>query len=150
MKSIKIFTIFFVLLFFGCKDNSNHNIVKEKPQKASSAKVYEYGELITIKGKLIAEEIETFQDYLGDSKPRIKTRIPVLKLEKGIDVAGGDEYNPNESGITEIQMAFNSWEEAKKYLDKNVVVTGDLYHQMTAHHYKKVLIFVEKIEEEKK
>lgn len=78
-----------------------------------------------------------------------KETIYVLQLKTPICVNADaqNEYNPKQSGIKDVQLAFDAekYKFARSMVNKNVIVSGTLFGEHTQHHFTKVLLSVTKI-----
>jgi hypothetical protein len=73
----------------------------------------------------------------------------VLKLSKSICVIGksDDDINESENNIVELQLILtdNQYKQYHGYIGHKVIVSGTLFHSITAHHKTTVLINVVKM-----
>jgi wyosine [tRNA(Phe)-imidazoG37] synthetase (radical SAM superfamily) len=130
MQIIKIFCLNFVFIYILFA-------VQCYSQEYISTK-----DTVALLGKL---SIRYFKDINGQSE-----KVFLLTLIKSINV-DADEYGDKVENIRTIQVVFSDnvlypgafGEKIKisdKYLKKRVIVTGLLFHQLTAHHYKKIIM----------
>ena len=99
--------------------------------------------IVTLTGRL---EMRQFTDESYGKT----VRAPVLVLDSPIDVAA-DDLGKTKKGVNILQVAAMpavDYKELKNlYLDKKVVMTGGLYHAISAHQYTDVLITLYKMED---
>jgi hypothetical protein len=73
----------------------------------------------------------------------------ILKLSKSICVIGkpGDDINESEDNIVELQLVMteNQYKQYRGFIGHKVIVSGTLFHSITAHHKTTVLINVVKM-----
>ena len=75
-----------------------------------------------------------------------------LSLERPVCVKANQKdptgFEVEEKNVTDLQMALTpeQYKEYKNLLGKSAMVSGELFHEHTAHHHTKVLIGVSKIE----
>ena len=73
----------------------------------------------------------------------------ILKLSKSVYVIGkpNDDLNVSENDITEIQLVLTEeqYNVYRKLIGKKVIVSGTLFHSISAHHKTTVLISVVKM-----
>jgi hypothetical protein len=73
----------------------------------------------------------------------------ILKLSKSVCVIGkpNDDLNESENNITEMQLVLTEeqYDVYRKLIGKKVVVSGTLFHSISAHHKTTVLISVVKM-----
>lgn len=123
-----IFTIFLSLIFVFAAQAQN-NCLSYEPENVSLS-----GKLTRLAMKNISGRKET---------------IYVLKLKTPIcvDADAQNEYNPRQSGIKDVQLAFDAekYKSARALLNKNVSVSGTLFGEHTQHHFTKVLMSVSEI-----
>lgn len=93
------------------------------------------------------------KDFLIETqeKPGLETFWVFYPQENSFCVMSSnskDDIDVPESDVKEIQLVLTSkqYEQYRNFLDKNVKVTGALFHSHTAHHHTQVLLTVEKIE----
>jgi len=70
----------------------------------------------------------------------------LLHLDRAVCVEPGkqDDLNDPERDITSMQLViFGGYAQYKKFLDKQVIITGKLSHAISGHHHTRVLIEVE-------
>lgn len=98
-------------------------------------------ENVTLSGKLARLSMKNISGQ--------KETIYVLKLETPICVNADteNEYNQQQSGVKDIQLAFDAekYKSSRALLNKNVSVSGTLFGEHTQHHFTKVLIMVSDI-----
>ena len=120
-----IFAIFLSLIFVFAAQAQNRCLNYEP-------------ENVTLRGKLIRVPMKNISGQ--------KETIYVLKLKTPICVNADaeNEYNPQHSGIRDIQLAFSAekFKSSRSLLNKNVTVSGTLFGEHTQHHFTKVLLMV--------
>lgn len=98
-------------------------------------------ENVTLSGKLARLSMKNISGR--------KETIYVLKLETPICVNADaeSEYNQQQSGVNDIQLAFDAekYKSSRALLNKNVSVSGTLFGEHTQHHFTKVLMMVSEI-----
>ena len=106
----------------------------------------EYGPAkVQLKGKISRSENPAAK---GDRKEVMW----FLSLERPVCVKANQKdptgFEVEEKNVTDLQMALTpeQYKEYKNLLGKSAMVSGELFHEHTAHHHTKVLIGVSKIE----
>jgi hypothetical protein len=79
-----------------------------------------------------------------------KLRVPILQLERPVNVAGdtSSQANPDTiRDVREIQLVFvGGRSDYEEYVDGYVVVTGRLLQRVSGHHFTAVVMMVESID----
>lgn len=100
-------------------------------------------ENVTLSGKLIRLSMKNISGQ--------KEMIYTLRLETPICVNADaeNEYNPQQSDVKDIQLAFDAekFKSSRSLLNKNVTVSGTLFGEHTQHHFTKVLMSVSEIKQ---
>lgn len=98
-------------------------------------------ENVTLSGKLVRLSMKNAANQ--------KETIYALQLKTPICVNADpeNEYNPQNSGVKDIQLAFDAekFKSSRALLNKNVTVSGTLFGEHTQHHFTKVLMMVSEI-----
>jgi len=98
-------------------------------------------ENVTLNGKLVRLSMKNVSNQ--------KETIYVLELKTPICVNADseNEYNPQQSGVKDIQLAFSEekFKSSRALLNKTVSVSGTLFGEHTQHHFTKVLMIVSEI-----
>lgn len=122
-----------VLIAFSCAVfNNAHSLVTV---------LYE-PEIVQLTGLLCESICPGPPEYTSIEMGDAPEYIFVLKLDSPIHVR---DFNPKESwnepedNVSEIQIA-GTTREARQLVNQHVVVTGSLFHAITAHHRTEVLI----------
>ena len=140
---LRVFFVFLipVLLVAGCKNAANNNAqLKYEP------------DVVKIIGTIRNETFPGPPNYEDISKGDEPEDYWILKLRAPIDVAKDPNYpdgNRAEKNVRNVQLVFceeKSYADYRKYLDKTVVVTGTLFHQVTVYHKTTLLIDVKDIQ----
>lgn len=104
-------------------------------------------ETVTLTGLLVTERAYGPPNYGENPETDKKEYFPVFKLSDPISIKAEskDELNGEPlRGIKEIQLVIQA-QDGFDLKNRNVEVKGKLFHSITGHHHKKVLLDVEKI-----
>lgn len=101
-------------------------------------------ELQPNKKVVLTGKLETKTYFDANNKPEEEY---VLILNKHIDVVEDKGFGGPEKNVSEIQLIVYSddQDKANKLINKNVEVTGSLFHGHTAHHHTKILLAVDSL-----
>lgn len=129
--------ILLIILFTTVTFSQNHNCLSYEPK------------IERIKGKIERITFAGPPNYESVKKGD-KTEIYwILKLSNAVCVnnINNDELNVPETNLKEIQLVLkiNQYKKYKRFIWKNVIVKGTLFHAFTAHHKTRVLLEVEDI-----
>lgn len=129
MNPKKIIFAVFLSLIFVFASNAQTDCLNYEPENVALS-----GKLTRLSMKNVSGQKET---------------IYVLKLKTPICVNAdaNNEYNPQQNGIRDIQLAFDAekYKSSRALLNKNVSVSGTLFGEHTQHHFTKVLMMVSEI-----
>lgn len=104
-------------------------------------------ETVTLTGLLVTEMAYGPLNYGENPETDKKEYFPVLKLSNPISIKAEpkDELNGEPlRGIREIQLVIHVQDDFN-LKNRKIEVTGKLFHSITGHHHKKVLLDVDKI-----
>ena len=68
--------------------------------------------------------------------------ILTLKDPINVNVKDDDNFNESEQGVRELQVVFSDSMPSAHQMEKEIALTGTLYHAHTVHHCRRVLIMV--------
>ena len=136
MKKIFI-NVILSLMLTGCADRSYHNKSK------SDVSCYSYREKVFLKGKFIQKRIPEVAEKKGHYW------MIILKEPICTEISAQEVVYEPFTGEKEIQIALREYHTHKNLLNKEVTVTGTLFGAHTGHHYTKILINADKIQEQK-
>lgn len=129
MKPKKFIFVVFLSLIFVFATHAQTDCVNYEPEN------------VTLSGKLARLSMKNVSGQ--------KETIYVLKLKTPICVNADaeNEYNQQQNGVRDIQLAFDAekYKSARLLLNKNVSVSGTLFGEHTQHHFTKVLMMVSEI-----
>ena len=104
--------------------------------------------IVQLTGKIALEEHYGPPNFGEDPNSDEKVVVPVLALDKPIDV-DGDDQNPlnNDSfkDVWRIQLVFSQKIEFGRFVNQHVKVRGTLFEKQTGHHYTNVLLKVDEL-----
>lgn len=115
---------------------------------AHSADCVSYGGEITLTGKLSRRTFPEQPNYESIEKGDAAATYFFVSPLQPICVAEGrnsEGLEPPEPTVEEIQLVFlaakRSYRQLRRYLGKDVVCLGSIYHAHTGHHHSPVLLF---------
>lgn len=129
MNPKKLIFAAFLSLLFAFAANAQTDCLNYEPEN------------VTLSGKLIRQTVT------NAANEKIRIYVLQLKIPICVNADAENEYNPQQSGIKDIQLAFNdeTYKSALSLIDKNVSVSGTLFGEHTQHHFTKVLMMVSDI-----
>ncbi|MBI2337024.1 MAG: DUF4431 domain-containing protein [Deltaproteobacteria bacterium] len=137
---MKIQLLTFLFIFFASSIALGNECLEYGPAK------------VQLKGKINRSVYPGPPEYSNVAKGDHKEVMWFLSLERPICVKANAKdptgFEVEEKNVTDLQMALTpeQYQEYKNLLGKSAMVSGELFHEHTAHHHTKVLIGVSKIE----
>ena len=118
--------------------------------RSAAAACLEYGPTVQLTGNLMEKTFPgppNFASVAQGDSPEVGW---ILHLDKPICVKGraGDDFDVAVSHLTDLQLALGNndyYRQAKKFLNRKVIVTGVLFGAHTGHHHTPVLLDVKNI-----
>jgi hypothetical protein len=105
---------------------------------------------VKLSGKVLREVCPGLPNFESVERGDEKCIVWFLNLDKPLCVKGGenDPINIPVSNIKRVQLVLNStqYKIYRTMVNNNVIVTGQLFHSYTGHHYAEVLLIVKTIE----
>jgi len=106
--------------------------------------------VVLLEGKLLKVAKYGPPNYGEDPESDAKYNIPTLFLRYPIQVKGDDtdpRNKPALSNVSFVQLIFldKPSTEYWRYANRDIIVTGTLFHAQTGHHYTEVLLIVKTV-----
>ncbi len=116
-----------------------------------AADCVQYGKTVTIRGTIKRVTFPGPPNYESVARGDAPEVYWVLVLRRPICVDGGDQLDPKESGIRRIQLALalGYYSKYRRFVNKNVIAQGILWHANTGHHHTKVKLDMVELKSEK-
>jgi hypothetical protein len=104
----------------------------------------EYGPIVQLRGKPVKEVFPGWPHFESVEKGDEPTVYWILHLDQPVCVRGKDEFNRALTGITRVQLVLTTeqYSKFKGMVNKQVVVSGELYAAHTRYHRTDLLIIV--------
>ena len=116
--------------------------------KSHQPKVFSYEPaVVALTGKIYNTTRPGPPEYLSIEQGDAPETSLILALKEPIDVGHKDDpeiddFNTFEQGVREIQLVFLKDEPPQNAFNREIVVSGSLFHQHTAHHRRRILMMV--------
>jgi hypothetical protein len=103
--------------------------------------------VVSLSGVIVRETHPGRPNYSSVAEGDEPETIWVLKLEKAICVLAGNDIDVEERNQKEIQLVLNDnqYRRYRSLLGQKVTVTGRLFHQISGHHHKTLLLTTSEI-----
>jgi hypothetical protein len=103
--------------------------------------------VVSLSGVIVRETHPGRPNYSSVAEGDEPETIWVLKLEKAICVLAGNDIDVEEQNQKEIQLVLNDnqYRRYRSLLGQKVTVTGRLFHQISGHHHKTLLLTTSEI-----